>query len=273
MGSEGVELPHEYAPRRVRERLAPWWRGEAGEAVRRHGPAIWPGVPPEALLAWSVTATGPDESGPAPDFVRGLWGVERNKVDELARDARGYLNREVRVGENERYYLRDVEAQAVCGLLNYRRHFEALCEDLPAVVVRAMGRASSMAWRAAAMAYSSGPGVPAAVLGAYGPDLARAAPVEKWPGLLARLVAEHPARTIKHGAREVRVRGKWRAAFSQVRAEQRAVACARLVDEVSTVVDAAAARKWLSCWADVERTLPGAGLALKLKELADDGDE
>lgn len=245
-----IELPKDYAPRRVRERLAPWWRGPAGEAVRRYGPAIWPGVPPVALLAWSVTSTGPRESGPGPDYVRGLWGVERERLDTLARDARPYLGREVHIGEDEREYLKDVEAQCVCGLIGYRRHFDGVTRDVTRTVGDALrGRRDGPAsWRVAAMAYSSGGAKVEPLLDAAA-DVLAVEPQEKWGPLLGYAVASSPRERIEgHGGRSVKVRGKWNAAYMLLRVEARALAAALLADEVLEPTEATAVRKWVGAW-------------------------
>lgn len=246
-----IELPKDYAPRRVRERLAPWWRGAAGEAVRRYGPAIWPGVPPTALLAWSITSTGPDEMGPGPDFVRGLWGVEQERVDELARDARPYLGREVRTEMTSRGYLGDIEGQCVCGLLGYRRHFEGVVKDVTGAVARELRerRDGPAAWRVAAMAYSSGGGAVEPLLDGCA-HLLVGQPQEKWGPILADVVATTGRDRIegRHG-RSVRVRGKWRAAYMLLRVEARALGAVGLAAEVLGPGEATAVRKWVGDWA------------------------
>lgn len=251
MGGE-IELPKDYAPRRVRERLAPWWRGAVGEAVRRYGPAIWPGVPPVALLAWSITSTGPDEMGPGPDFVRGLWGVEADRVDELARDARPYLGREVRTEMTTRGYLGDIEGQCVCGLLGYKRHFEGVLKDVVGGVARELrGRPSGpAAWRVAAMAYSSGGGAVEPLLDGMAQVIV-GEPQEKWGPLLAEGVAAYPHERIegrRHG-RSVRVRGKWAAAYMLLRVEARALGAVGLAETVLDPGEATAVRKWVGAWA------------------------
>jgi hypothetical protein len=243
------ELPVDYAPSRVRDRLLPWWRGAAGDAVRTYGPIIWPGMPPVALLAWSITATGPTERGPEPDHVRGLWGVERSRLDELARDARPYLNREVRIGVEERDYLRDLEAQCVVGLLGYKKHFDDTLEDVAPRVREALGRSTGAAWRVAAVAYSSGDRVAATTLNAWPEELAEQ-PVQKWPVFLCRRSQRTPPTRLKrppalapcasagNGAR--RTRG---ACVSSARARR----CA-LAEAVLPPLEAAGVVRWVDDW-------------------------
>jgi len=253
MGDERYELPAEYASERARERLVPWWRDDAGEAVRTYGPRIWPGVPPVVLLAWSITAMGPRERGPGPDFVRGLWGVERSRLDELARSARPYLNREVRVGADEADYLRDVEAQCVCGLLGYLKHLDGVLDDLDADVVAALGRDTAAASRVAAMAYSSGGGRVEPLLKMWGRELL-AVPVEKWSRELAVRVAEHADDEIDPPGpgRTVDVAGRWKAAEMILRAERRALGACYLADAVLSPLEAVGVRKWVGDWAERE---------------------
>lgn len=249
--SDGIELPKNYAPRRVRERLVPWWEGEAGAAVRRYGPVIWPDVPPTALLAWSITSTGPTELGPEPDFVCGLWGVERERLDELAREARGYLGREVRTGLTRREYLGDLEAQCVMGLLGYKRHFDGVVKDVAPAVAQSLRarRGGPGAWRVAAMAYSSGGGAVEPLLDGMAHRIA-SEPQEKWPVLLSEAVVSHTSDRI-HGrnGRSVRVRGKWRAAHMCLRVEYRAMGAIGLAEAVLEPTEAAAVRKWVGAWA------------------------
>lgn len=266
MADGGIDLPAEYAPRRVRERLVPWWRGAAGDALRTYGPRIWPGVPLVVLMAWSITSTGPTERGPEPDFVRGLWGVERDRLDALARAARPYLNREVRIGLDERDYLRDLEAQVVCGLLTYKKHFDGLMEDVDPRVVAVVGRESAAAARFAAMAYSSGGGRIEPLLDALGPHLLDA-PVQKWPLAIAQRVASHEGDTITspEGDR-VGVAKKWRTAHALLRVEARALGACLLAEAVLPPLEAVAVVKWADDWA---RRPEHAALVARLKARAD----
>lgn len=250
---ERYELPAEYARKRARERLAPWWRGEAGDALRVYGPRIWPGVPPVVLLGWSVTSTGPRESGPEPDHVRGLWGVERSRLDGLAKLARPYLGREVRIGTEERRYLDDVEAQVVCGLLTYRKHLDGLLDDLDADVVAALGRDTAAAARVASMAYSSGGGKVEPLLDMWGRELL-ALPVAKWSRELAARVADFDGDVVDPPGRgrSVKVGGRWNAAETILRAERRALAACFLGDLVLSELEAVSVRKWVGDWAERE---------------------
>lgn len=246
-----IDLPKDYAPRRVRERLAPWWRGPAGEAVRLHGPTIWPGVPPVALLAWSITSTGPEEMGPGPDFVRGLWGVEASRVDELARDARPYLGREVRTEMSTRGYLGDLEGQCVCGLLGYKRHLEGVLKDIHGGLARELRvrPGGPATWRVAAMAYSSGGGAVEPLLDGLW-HLLLGEPQEKWGPRLGEVLATTGKERIEgRGGRSVRVRGKWRAAYMILRVEARALGAVGLAEAVLDPGEATAVRKWVGDWA------------------------
>lgn len=279
MATEGIELPKDYAPRRARERLVPWWRGAAGDAVRRHGGALWPGVPPMALLSWSITAMGPTELGPEPDYVCGLWGVERGRLVSLVRDAEAFLGREVSAELTRDGYLRDVEAQAVCGLLNYRRHLDGVLDDVDPAVSRAIlaELGGPAAWRFAAMAYSSGGGVLAPMLDAAA-SLLVGEPSTKWAPILGEFVATFQGDKIRspRTGRAVSVRGKWRAAFCCLRVEQRAEGAVALGREVlshegatlAEVEELASLEKWVSSWtAEPAR----AATVARLKVLADGG--
>lgn len=266
MSDGGIDLPADYAPSRVRSRLVPWWNGAAGDALRTYGPRIWPGVPLPVLMAWSITSTGPTERGPEPDFVRGLWGVERDRLDGLARDARAYLNREVRIGADEHYYLRDVEAQVVCGLLTYKKHLQGLLEDVDPRVVAVIGRESAAAARVAAMAYSSGGGRIEPILDALGPELL-GVPVEKWPLAIAERVASYAGDTIRSPEGDaVGVGKKWRAAHALLRVEARALGACLLAEAVLTPLEAVGVVKWADDWA---RRPEHAALVARLKARAD----
>lgn len=247
------ELPEEDGRERARERLVPWWRREAGDAVRTYGPRIWPGVPPVVLLAWSITSTGPTERGPKPDYVRGLWGVERSRLDGLARAARPYLGREVHIGEEERAYLRDIEAQCVCGLLGYRKHLDGVLDDVDQDVAAAIGRDTAAACRVASMAYSSGGGAVEPLLKMWGRELL-ALPVEKWSRELAARVADHEGDTIDPPGpgRTLDVSGRWRAAEMILRAERRAQGACFLADAVLPELEAVGVRKFVGDWAGRE---------------------
>jgi hypothetical protein len=273
---DGIELPGDYAPRRARERLLPWWQGAAGDAVRRWGGVIWPGIPPMVLMAWSITATGPTELGPAPDYVCGLWGVERGRLESLAREASELLGREVPTGLDRRGYLGDLEAQAVCGLLGYKRHLRKVLDEVAPGLAEVLGREpyGAAAARIAAAAYSSGPGAVVPLLDAA-PHLV-GLPQPKWAPTLGELVALHPGEKIEARGRSVRVRGKWRAAFLILRWEARmvgAVELGRLVlggerATLAQVEELAALEKWVSSWT----TQPGYGPTVaRLKFLADGG--
>ena len=258
--SEGIERPWDYAPPRVRERLVPWWRGEAGAAVRRWGPVVWPGIPPVALLAWSVTSQGPHELGPAPDYVVGLYGVERERLPRIAMEASATLGREVPTGLTRDGYLADIEAQVVVGLHNYREHFDSMREKLDERVAGAMGRSTSAAWRAAAWAYSSGARRARALLNAEPTVLDRLPPAQ-WGGALAGFVASGDKHTTIMGEATA---GKWRLAFMLLRAEQRAASAVGLGRAVLELDQIAELEAWLAPWA-----LPGDAIGEALKELAD----
>lgn len=260
-------LPAEYARERARERLIPWWRGAVGDSLRVYGPRIWPGVPLPVLLAWSITSTGPTERGPKPDFVRGLWGVERSRLDSLARAARPYLNREVYIGENEGEYLRDIEAQCVCGLLGYRKHLDGVLDDVDQDVAAAIGRDTAAACRVVSMAYSSGGGAVEPLLKKWGRELL-ALPVEKWSRELASRVADHEGDVIDPPGpgRTLEVSGRWRAAEMILRAERRALGACYLADAVLPPLEAVAVRKFVGDWAEREP-----GICQRLVERMGDG--
>lgn len=260
MSGEGIERPEDYAPSRVRERLLPWWRGAAGEAVRRWGPVVWPDVPPVALLAWSVTAQGPHELGGAPDYVVGLYGVERARLPGLLVSAEATLGRDVSGSLTPSGYLGDVEAQVVVGLLNYQEHLDRVTAKADDCIMAAMGAASSATWRAAAWAYSSGGRRARALLGAT-PDALLNTPPKHWGASLGALVA-----TMEVGARigGEPVAGKWRLAFMVLRGEQRAQAAWELGRQVLGGEELAKLDAWLGRWA-----ANGAATVERLKELAD----
>lgn len=272
-----VELPADYAPKRARERLLPWWGGAAGEAVRRWGGMIWPGVPPRAVMGWTITATGPTEKGPKPDYVRGLWGVERARLALRAREAEALIGRSVSVEETRRGYLGDLEAQAVCGMLNYRAHFEAVCQKCAPELAEVLRREpfGPAAWRVAAIAYSSGPGVVVPLLDACASRLV-ALPQAQWAPELAAFVAAFDGNTIRARGRVVKVRGKWRAAHCLLRVEYRAVGAVELgrlelAHEGASLAESeelAALEAWVSSWSTSAAVASTVG---RLKVLAEGG--
>jgi hypothetical protein len=212
-------------------------------------------------LAWSVTAQGPTELGPAPDYVVGLWGVERAALEELGNDADRMLGRRIPRELTARGYCGDVEAQCVCGLLNYRRHFDHAVEGLPVGLRAAMAHDTSAAWRVAAWAYSSGPRRARALLEAFAVDLRTVEP-RAWAGWLAGAVSRCTSGDRLDGER---VGGKWRLAFMLLRAEQRAASAEELGRQVLGVEELATLRGWLGLWA----VRDGAQVVERLKVLAD----
>lgn len=273
-----VELPKDYAPKRARERLLPWWRGAAGEAVRRWGSLVWPGVPPCALMAWSITATGPTELGPAPDFVVGLWGVERGRLRARAREAEALLGRRVSTDLSRAGYLGDLEAQAVCGMLNYRVHLEKVCDECAPELSEVLRREpfGPAAWRVAAIAYSSGPGVVIPLLDAASSRLVEL-PQAQWAPTLGAFVVERAAeRYIAARGRRVKVRGKWRAAHCLLRVEYRACGAVELMRleldrdgaTLAGSVELAALAAWVSSWSTDAAAAP---TVARLKVLAEGG--
>lgn len=216
-----IEDPIAYAAAKL-PTLRRRWDGPIGDAVRAHGPRLWPGVPPTALLGLTASSMGVDEIGPAPDFVRGVFGVERSRIPALAASAAAYLGRDVPADAERkgRGYMGDIEAQVVTGIMGYLRHLDGVRQStrvpVSALWVADDARCTSWSLRVAAAAYSSGDARPRAVLAALAAELAPLAPAERWPHQAAR-VAAWPEKTIGGMA----VEGKWRAAFMCLRAEQR----------------------------------------------------
>lgn len=230
--------PVQYARERV-ARLGRWWDGPFGAAVKIWGPAIWPGVPPTALLGLAASSEGAAQTGAEPDYATGLYGVERARLEDLAVAASNLLGRHVDARVARDAYLDDLEAQAVTGLLNYRNHHEALFAKIPAALWQTL---SPCAWelRATVAAYSAGPGRVAPVLRELAPEIAACLPEDRW-SYAARRVADWPSERIAG----VSVAGKWRVAHWHLRAEQRLM-CGLALE----LRDGGRAADWFEPWVD-----------------------
>lgn len=226
---------------------------ELGDAVRRWGPELWPAVPTEALIGLTASSTGQHETGTAPDYACGYWGVEREALPGLVGQASALLHREVASAGESRAFLDDVEGQTVVGLLNYRRHLTRLRTLTPSKLWTPDGPITSWHLRCAAAAYSSGPRVLAAALTEWGDELAALPPSERWPACAQRVVDR--SRVAKRVG-DVRIAGKWKLAFCHLRAEQR-LACGLVVG---------APREWVAPWMDGRDAL-----VRELRRLADFG--
>lgn len=251
-----IDPPLEYAEAKL-SRLRRRWEGPIGDAVRLHGPRLYPGVPASALLGLTASSAGIEEFGPAPDFTRGAFAVEAARVASLAADASSYLGRRVPpdCDSPDAAYMRDVEGQVVTGIMGYRRHLDALRKKVPAELL-ADAAATSFELRCMAAAYSSGDGITAAVLSYYAPQLLAHAPVERW-GRLGECVAAETANRIG----KYSIRGKWKVAFLTLRADQRAM-CGMLLDQA---VGGGAPPGYFGPWTDQRPDL-----VRRLRDLADD---
>lgn len=272
-----IELPAKYAQGKLRT-LRKRWDGPMGDAVRAHGPTLWPGVPLTALVGLSASSMGQREAGGPPDYATGLYGVEANRLPELCEKAGAYLGRPVSpkvrtgtyrdlAGVKRPCYLDDPEGQVVTGLMGYLKHLDAVIAATDPALWTDGARASSWALRVAAAAYSSGDAAARAVLLEWPGELA-ALPLEwRWPDAAARVAA-----FVGDRIQGRRVRGKWRLGFMHLRAEQRAMSGLWLEVDLH---HRNANVEWFAGWADEARH---AATVARLRELADwraddEGDE
>lgn len=220
-------IPTEYARSKL-PTLLQRWRGPVGDAVRRFGPRVFPGMPTTALLGLTASSTGLSEVTGRLDTsgsAVGIFGVEGPNVPLIgrSRECIALLGREARTDLTAEGYLGDVDGQVVTGLLNYARHAAAAMRASPAPTY-ANAAGTSLMLRIAAGAYSAGEGLVAAALTHYRTPVAAATVADRWSALARAIDAETAATIEGH-----RVSGCYGLAFLIIRAEQR-LECGRLLD-------------------------------------------
>lgn len=228
------------------------WDGEAGAAVRRYGPRIFPGMPPTALLGLTASSMGPTEkigdlntSGSAV----GLFGLEGPNVRAFAgsREVRDLLGREVSPELTERGYLGDIPGQVVTGLLGYHRHGGDVARRVPEVFAGDRLGSSSFALRATAAAYSAGEGIVSAALDRWHTRLEGVGLADRWRELARAIDATAPGALVGR----YRVDGRYGIAHFCMRAEGRLEAGLALEQAVNGGREA----RWFASWVGAEREL------------------
>lgn len=192
-------------------------RAELVAAVVRWRDVFFPGVPVSAMIAAGATSTGAHERGGPPDFATGLWGVEWPRVIAWARDEQTMRQLGRPIPTNAVAFSDDVDAQAYAGFRSYRAHLDAVTRQLGAELAPSGG--SAWLWRLAIASYSSGPGVVAGVMRASRAELVSTHEAMRWRAAgLAIVRARRAGHTAIGG---IPLAGKWRAAHTIIRNEQR----------------------------------------------------
>lgn len=161
MSSYRTHRPRAYAASKLSEILARW-NGPLGAAVREYGPAIWPGIPTQALLAFSMNSSGqydaltaagfweigffntPAGSPSQPAATGGAWATIA-RSDEFRR----IVGRSGVIGSGWRDAVVD---QAVIGLIDYRNDIQNIARGIPLdLVPQGM---SQWAWACGSMGYT-----------------------------------------------------------------------------------------------------------------------
>lgn len=227
----GLERPDRYGLDRVETLARRLTRGRA--SWERWG-AVWcPGVPLPAVVALSVTSSGPMERGGPPDFVIGCPNVEAARARAWYRD--GSMGRDLgRVvdPDDATDYASDRDAQIWAGLRTYAEHRADLAAKHPELLELQPAAWDCWDYRCAVVAYSSGTGAAAALLAPAAERLAATPRADRWP-LLARLIVATP------GPRwgDLRIAGKWRAAYMIPRADGRVEAGRELARHIGAPRD------------------------------------
>lgn len=209
-------IPRSYALEKLPMMLRRWDSPELLAAVRRFGSLFLPGVPASACLASGVTSMGAGEYGGPPDYATGLFGVEWPRVEAWSSDAQTRRELGRSVPTDRPSFTRDVEGQTYLGFRSYRAHLDTCNRELPEAL---RGLEGPWAWRLAVASYSSGPGTVARIVRAGGEPLAAVPPAERWAALGALILAAGRAGESSWGG--VPIRGRWKAAATIVRHEQR----------------------------------------------------
>lgn len=226
-----VALPEDYA--RDRDVLARVTRRADDAALRasfaRWGARWMPGAPLSAVIAVSVTSTGPRERlPPGTDEATGIVNVEAARARRLGADATTAADLGRSVDPDDRdAWIRDVDGQVYVGLRGYAEELRDLASRAASV------RASPSPWTVwdyalAVAAYSGGPSAAGDFVAVADEDLSRAeAGAERWRALVGEL-AELDGAATTDSARHV--------AWGAIRAAQR-LAVARALARARPVTD------------------------------------
>ncbi len=221
-----IDHPAEYARSHV-EHLAK--RLDRDRASWERWGAVWcPGVPLAAVVALSVTSSGPDERGGPPDYVIGCPNVEASRARAWYRD--GSMRRDLGRTpdpDDAHAYASDRDAQIWAGLRTYAEHRSDLAAAVPELLEHEPAAWDLWDYRTAVVAYSSGTHAAAELLTPARAQLAATPRVARWE-TLARLVA------VTQGAQwgNLRIAGKWRAAFMIPRADGRSESGRALAEHI-----------------------------------------
>lgn len=132
--------PRAYAFTKIDEMLVRW--GDAsGDAVRRYGPIIWPGVPPQALIALGANSTGATEAISTAGFWEiGRWNTPAG--DPSQEPATGGAWYAIATGDYFRQltnrrgvtgsgWSRALADQAIIGMIDYRNKINSINNRIP----------------------------------------------------------------------------------------------------------------------------------------------
>ena len=186
-------------------------------AVERWRDRTFPGVPTTAMIAAGASSMGASERGGPPDYATGLWGVEWSRVERWARDAKTMRELGRAIPTEASAFAHDYEAQAYVSFRSYAAHLAACVEDIPGELVPRTGTAFQ--WRLAVASYSSGEGTVSRIVSAASGHIMAAPQPTAWRELARAVIDAAAAGHREYGG--VPIAGKWKAAHTIVRSEQR----------------------------------------------------
>lgn len=186
-------------------------------AVERWRDRMFPGVPTTAMIAAGASSTGASERGGPPDYATGLWGVEWSRVERWARDERTMRELGRAIPTEPSAFAHDYEAQAYVSFRSYLAHLTACVADIPGELAPRAG--SPFLWRLAVSSYSSGEGTVSRIVSASAGRIVAAPPSSSWRELAQGVIAAAAAGHSTYGG--ISIAGKWKAAHTIVRNEQR----------------------------------------------------
>lgn len=157
--------PHRYAAEKLPIMLQRW-QSEAGDAVRRMGPAIFPGAPPQALLAVTANSMGPHERYCEGFCAVGLYQIPESTWHRLRThpDVVRLLGRPA-----PEDWQASVSAQVATGLVSLREDLHQVARQVGWDLI---GEANTpWAYAVAIMGYVVGPSGAARILQRFAPQL------------------------------------------------------------------------------------------------------
>lgn len=152
--------PRAYAANK-RQTMIDRWNSEQGDAVRRFGPLLFPGIPPEALIGFSANSQGPGEVVSQSFTAIGLYNTPTGTDATIANGGAWrqialspeFLELVGREGHLGSGWQRAILDQTVIGLIDYRDDISNISSRIPLSLRPSFPPADQWAWACAAMGY------------------------------------------------------------------------------------------------------------------------